>query len=124
MPQDQPFYKRRWRFYRTSGGKCPIEEFLDSLSDEDKAEVAAAMKEVQEEGTRVTHHIRNEIYEVIASGKNRQYRILFSQEGKRDHILLALEGFVKKTEKVPESEIRRAQKRLDDWRSRGQQSSH
>jgi phage-related protein len=124
MPQDQSLYKRRWRFYRTSGGKCPIEEFLDGLSDEDKAEVAAAMKEVQEERTRVTHHIRNEIYEVIASGRGRQYRILFSQEGKHDHILLALEGFVKKTEKVPEPEIRRAQKRLYDWRSRGQQSSH
>ena len=124
MPQDQPLYKRRWRFYRTGGGKCPIEEFLDSLSDEDKADVAAAMKEVLEEGTRVTHHIRNEIYEVRASSKDREYRILFSQEGKHDHILLALEGFVKKTEKVPDPEIRRAQKRLDDWRERGEKSSH
>lgn len=124
MPQDQPLYKRRWRFYRTSGGKSPIEEFLDGLSDEDKADVAAAMKEVLEEGTKVTHHIRNEIYEVRASGKDREYRILFSQERKHDNILLALEGFVKKTEKVPEPEIRRAKKRLEDWRERGEKSSH
>jgi phage-related protein len=124
MPQNQPLYKRRWRHYRTSRGACPIEEFFDNLSDEDTAAVNAAMKEVREEGTRVAHCIRNEIYEVIAPGKDRNYRILFSLEGKHDHILLALEGFPKKTRKVPESEIKLAEMRLADWRSRGRQSSH
>jgi phage-related protein len=123
MPQDQPLYKRRWRYYRSSRGACPIEEFLDDLSDEDAAAVIAAMKEMREEGTRIAHYIRNEIYEVIAPGKDRSYRILFSQEGKHDHILLALEGFPKKTQKVPEPEIRLAEKRLADWRSRGRGSS-
>jgi phage-related protein len=124
MSQKPPRYKRRWRYYRTSGGACPIEEFLDGLSEADLAAVLAAMKEVQEEGTRVAHFLRNEIYEVRGRGRDRIYRILFSQEGKHEHILLALEGFPKKTEKVPEKEIRRAERRLADWRSRGQQASH
>src|ERR1700680_1496989 len=90
MSQNPPRYKRRWRYYRTSGGACPIEKFLDSLSDEDAAEVNAAMKEVQEEGTRVAHFIRNDIYEVLSPGKDRTYRILFSEEGKQNHILTDL----------------------------------
>lgn len=124
MSQKPPYYKRRWRYYRTSAGACPLEKFLDDLSDADAAVVNAAMKEVQEEGTRVAHFIRNEIYEVRAPGKDRTYRILFSQEGKHNHILLALEGFPKKTPKVPDSEIRLAETRLADWRSRAQQPSH
>src|SRR5215469_1035573 len=124
MSQKPPSYKRRWRYYRTSGGACPVEKFLDELSEADTAAVLAAMKEVQEEGTRVAHFIRNEIYEVRGRGKDRIYRILFSQEGKHEHILLALEGFPKKTAKVPDAEIRLAETRLADWRLRGKQSSH
>ena len=124
MSQKPPRYKRRWRYYRNSGGACPIEKFLDDLSDEDVDAVLASMEDVREEGTRIAHFIRNEIYEVISPGKDRNYRILFSQEGKHEHILLALVGFPKKTKKVPDSEIRLAESRLADWRSRGQQSSH
>ncbi len=71
MSQKPPRYKRRWRYYRTSGGACPIEEFLDGLSEADVAAVLAAMKEVQEEGTRVAHFLRNEIYEVRGRGRDR-----------------------------------------------------
>src|SRR5579863_6097125 len=111
MSQELSHYKRRWRYYRTSGGTCPIEKFLDDLSEADAGAVLAAMKEVREEGTRVAHFIRNEIYEVLCPGKDRTYRILFSQEGMHDQILLALEGFPKKTMKVPDSEIRLAEMR-------------
>ena len=68
MSQKPPPYKRRWRYYRTSGGACPIEQFLDDLSDADAEAVLAVMKEVREEGTRVAHFIRNEIYEVLGQG--------------------------------------------------------
>jgi phage-related protein len=116
----QPHYKRRWRYYRTSAGACPVEDFLDTLTEADAAAVLAAMKEVQEEGNKVAHFLRGEIYEARARGKDRIYRVLFSQEGKHDRILLALEAFPKKTDKVPDHEIELAQKRLADWRSRGQ----
>ena len=123
MSQNPQRYKRRWRLYRTSTGACPVQKFLDELSDEDTAAVIAAMKEVQEEGTRVAHFIRNDIYEVRSRGKDRIYRILFSEEGKHNHILLALEGFPKKTRKVPDSEIKLAEARLEDWRSRDRELS-
>ena len=102
MLQNPRRYKRRWRYYRTSTGACPVQKFIDELSEEDVTDVFAAMKEVQEEGTRVAHYIRNDIYEVISRSKDRTYRILFSEEGKHNHILLALEGFPKKTRFVTE----------------------
>lgn len=123
MSQNPQRYKRRWRYYQTSTGACPVQKSLDELSDEDEAAVHAAMKDVREEGNKIAHHIRNDIYEVRCSGKDRDYRILFSEEGKHNNILLALEGFPKKTNKVPDSEINLAETRLKDWRSRGQQSS-
>jgi phage-related protein len=123
MSQNPQRYKRRWRYYQTSTGACPVQKFLDQLSDEDEAAVHAAMKDVREEGNKIAHHIRNDIYEVRCSGKDRDYRILFSEEGKHNNILLALEGFPKKTNKVPDSEINLAEARLKDWRSRGQRSS-
>jgi phage-related protein len=124
MLEEQTPYKRRWRYYRTSGGACPMEKFLDDLSDEDAKAILASMKDVREEGTRIAHFIRNEIYEVISSGKNCAYRVLFSQEGKHENILLALVAFPKKTMKVPNSEIKLAETRLADWRSRSRNSSH
>lgn len=47
------------------------------------------------------------------------YRILFAEEGARGRILLALEGFKKKTQKTPPATVRLAKWRLSDWRRRG-----
>lgn len=72
MSENPQRYKRRWRFYRTSTGARPVEKFLDELPDEDVSAVIAAMKEVQTEGTRVAHYIRNDIYEVISERRINQ----------------------------------------------------
>ena len=108
----------RWRDYRTLAGARPVKKFLDGLSIEDKAEVAAAMADVRIEGVRVARHLRGEIYEVRAEGR-RSVRILFAQEGKKGRLLLALEGFEKKTQKTPDRLLHLAEKRLADWRGRG-----
>jgi len=36
--------KRRWRDYRTRAGRRPVKEFMAALSDEDAAEVVAAIR--------------------------------------------------------------------------------
>jgi phage-related protein len=99
-----------------------VKEFIDTLSDEDAAEVAAAMAEIREEGPSAARHLRGDIYEVRAEGRDIGIRILFAQEGKKGRILLALEGFAKKTRKTPEQVIRLAERRLADWRSRGRRA--
>jgi phage-related protein len=49
------------------------------------------------------------------------YRIMFAEEGSRGQILLALDGFNKKTQKTPPSILKLAKTRLADWRQRGDQ---
>jgi phage-related protein len=115
--------KRRWRDYRTAAGRRPIKEFIDGLSDVDAAAVVAAMKDVRETGLVLARHLRGEIYEVRADGDRQTFRILFAPEGQRAQILLALEGFSKKTQKTPPEKIQLAERRLADWRRRGEPRS-
>ncbi len=115
--------KRRWRDYRTAAGRRPIKEFVDGLSDTDAAAVVAAMRDVRDAGLAAARHLRGEIYEVRADGDRQTYRILFAPEGRRSQVLLALEGFSKKTQKTPPEKIRLAERRLTEWRRRGQAQS-
>jgi len=96
-----------------------VKEFIDALSDGDAAEVVAAMAEVRQKGMSAARHLRGAIYEVRAEGHDVTIRVLFAQEGSKGRVLLALEGFAKKTQKTPERLIRLAQRRLADWRRRG-----
>ena len=110
---------RRWRDYRTASGRRPVREFLDSLSDNDAAEVVAAMSEVRNVGLTAARKLRGDIWEVRADGDRVIHRILFALEGRSGLILLALEGFTKKTQRTPADLLRLAEQRLADWRTRG-----
>jgi phage-related protein len=112
--------KRRWRDYRTAAGRRPVKEFIAGLSDTDAAAVAAAMKDVQENGLGVARHLKEDIYEVRADGDKQVFRVLFATEGQKGRVLLALEAFSKKSQKTPLATIELAEKRLADWRSRGE----
>lgn len=110
---------RRWRDYRTGMGRRPVKAFLDDLDDADAAAIAAAMKDVRDNGLIAARHLRGDIYEVRADGNKQTFRILFAEEGEQGRVLLALTGFSKKTQRTPSEEIELAQKRLRDWRARG-----
>jgi phage-related protein len=112
--------KRRWRQYRSAAGKEPVKEFIAGLSDADAASIVAAMKEVRDRGSGAARHLDGDIWEVRADSDRVIYRILFAEEGKRSRILLALEGFQKKTQKTPPGKIAIAKRRLRDWRGHGE----
>lgn len=114
----QPKHRRQWRHYETEAGRRPVAEFIDELSDEDTADVFVGMKEVREVGLVAARHLRGDIYEVRVDGLNRAYRVLFAAEGRYDHVLLSLSAFTKKTQRTPPREIKLAEVRLADWRSR------
>lgn len=111
--------KRRWRDYTTAGGRRPVKEFVWSLSAADRRAIAQALAEVRTEGLRAARHLRGDIWEVRASGDRQAFRVLFAPEGRRGQVLLALDGFSKKTRRTPPPKIRLAERRLADWRSRG-----
>ena len=100
-----------------------MREYLAGLDPEARALVLAAMKEAQLAGRSATRQIKGEIREIRAtrSRSRDQFRVLFAFEGQRDQIMLALAAFTKKTETTPANEIKRAERRLADWRHRGAQ---
>jgi phage-related protein len=111
--------KRRWRDYSTASGRRPVKDFLTGLDDSDLASVAAAMREVRDQGLRAARHLDGEIYEVRADGKGVIYRVLFAPQGKRKQVLLSLEAFKKKAQRTPPHSIALAKRRLRDWERRG-----
>jgi phage-related protein len=113
-----PPRRRRWRHYETAAGNRPVLDFIRKAPEEDKAAILAAMKEVRQSGVQVARRLSGEIFEVRADGERVIYRVLFAREGSHSQVLLSLVAFNKKTQKTPPDEIRLAQRRLRDWRSR------
>lgn len=111
-------YKRQWRDYQTPAGNRPVKEFLKALTVDERAAIYAAMKEVREEGLSAAKHLDGDIWEVKADTADKFFRVLFAPEGRYGQVLLALEGFAKKTRKTPPQTLRLAKRRLSDWRSR------
>lgn len=113
--------RRRWRFYETAAGRRPVRDFLDGLSGDDLAAVLAAMRDVARNGLVAARHVRGDIYEVRTEGDRQTFRILFAAEGRSGQVLLALEGFSKKTRRTPPALIELAERRLADWRGSARQ---
>ncbi len=78
------------------------------------------MQEVRDLGLVAARHLDGDIWEVRVQGDRVIYRILFAAEGARGQVLLALEGFKKKTQRAPPGTISLAKRRLADWRRRGE----
>lgn len=111
--------KRRWRDYRTAGGGRPVADYIEGRSLLDRAEIAAAMKDVCAHGVRAAaRHLRGPLFELRANGLDESYRLLFAQEGRKGQVLLALVVLSKKTQKTPDADLRLAERRLADWRAR------
>jgi phage-related protein len=90
-----------------------------ALPDEDRAAILEEMEYVRQHGTSVARHVRKDIYEVRAMYNTKAYRILFACEGRFQYVLLALEGFQKKTQQTPKAHMKVAEQRLADLRRRG-----
>jgi len=100
-------------FYRTEKGRCPVDEFLDSLPAKVAQKVAWALKLVQELDPVPAQYMKkltatDEIWECRTSFGGNTFRILGFFHG-RDRLVLT-HGFVKKTQKTPPQEIAEAQR--------------
>jgi phage-related protein len=111
--------KPRWRDYRTLSGRRPVRDFLMAVPSADRAAVVAAMEDVAAHGLAAARHLRGDVWEVRADGDRIAYRVLFSAEGARSFIFLALHAFAKRTRRTPPAAIELAERRLADWRARG-----
>jgi len=108
-------------FYRTQTGVSPVEEFLDSLNDKQTAKITWVLRIIRDYERVSKEYFKklvstDDIWEVrIKLGKD-IFRILcFFDDGK---IIILTNGFVKKSQKTPSSEIRLAENRKRDYQER------
>jgi len=108
-------------FYKFPSGKCPVEEFLDSLASKDAQKVVWVLSLIEEMEQVSTKYYKklvntNGIIEVRVQVAKNNFRLLgFEDEGK---FVILTNGFKKKDQKTPKKEIKLAQQRMQDYLKR------
>jgi phage-related protein len=113
--------RRRIDFYRTEDGRCPTQEFLDSLPAKTGQKVVWVLKLIQELETVPSTYFKklestDDLWECRVQFRGNTYRLLaFLSEG---GTIVLTHGFSKKTQKTPRNEIERAETYKKDFKRR------
>lgn len=111
------YIHRSIKFYRTVGGKCPLEDFLDSLSDKAAQKTLAVFKFVETERVIPRKFFKklsgSDLWEIRVSWEKNIYRYLCFLQ--KNALVILTHGFVKKSQKTPKGEIERALKYRNDY---------
>ena len=108
-------------FYKTASGKCPVEEFLDSLTGKQADKVTWTLSLVEELQIVPKQYFKkligtDDIWEVRVELGNDIFRLLgFFDSGS---IVILTNGFAKRTQKTPLNEIVVAEERKRDYLTR------
>lgn len=102
-------------------GRCPVEEFLDSLESKQAQKVAWVLQLVEELDIVPVQYFKKlvasqEIWEVRVQVGNNIFRVLGFLDGAE--LVVLNHAFQKKTQKTPPKEIRIAEKRKRDYLAR------
>ncbi len=107
-------------FYEDAEGSAPVEEFLDGLSEAQRNKLVALIEKLREHGVSLpfpySSQVRGKLRELRTRLGKTRLRILYFADLSRTFILL--HGVVKNTEKLEESDIQIAEKRLADHNQR------
>lgn len=106
-------------FYVDDKGRCPTDEFLDSLPEKHLARVHAYLDLLEQGGPNLARPyadaLADKIRELRPAFGRHEYRLLYFFSGRT---VVITHGFLKKSDKVPGNEIERALRCMDDWRAR------
>lgn len=105
--------RRVVKFFKTDTGKCPVEEFLDSLSAKQAQKITWVMRLLEDLDQVPSLYLKklsnsDDIWELRAQVGSNIFRILGFFDSK---IFIATNGFCKKSLKTPWAEITLATKR-------------
>jgi phage-related protein len=108
---------REVEFYKKADGKCPVQEFLDSLSGKDAQKVVWVLKLVEELEVLPASYFKKlhgsgEIWECRIQLGSAAYRIFCFFAGKS--VVILTHGMRKKVQKTPRREIERAEEYRSD----------
>lgn len=104
------------RFFEDSKGKSPVLEYIDNLSDKERAKVSKYINFLKVSGGVLdepySKHIKGKIRELrVDFGKNRHRIFYFTFVGRN---IIFLHAFLKKTAKTPPKEIEKAENNYYD----------
>jgi phage-related protein len=108
-------------FYRTEEGRCPVEEFLDSLQAKEAQKVLCVLRIIEEFEIVPTHYFKKlagseEIWECRVTIRSKAYRI-FTFFSNGDTVILT-HGYSKKSQKTEKRQIKQAERYRRDYLKR------
>ena len=108
-------------FYRTKGGSCPVEDFLDSLPGKQAQKVVWVLRLIEELDVVPGQYLKKlvntkDIWEVRVQFGGNIFRLLGFFDGST--LLILTYGFAKKSQKTPRQEIELATRRKNEYLSR------
>lgn len=111
-------------FYREEDGSKPVGQFIRSLDVKMKAKVVSDLHRLEMLGNEarepLSKHLEDDIFELRSVFGSDIVRILYFFDG--NQIIIATNGFVKKQQKTPRSEIILAKQREAIYLKRKEES--
>ena len=104
-------------FYEKKNGEIPVEDFLNSLDIGMRSKLVMILKVLQEKGNQLrepySKHLEDGIFEIRGKVGSDISRVLyfFYYGGK----IILTNGFIKKTQKTPSKEIKKAKEYRKDY---------
>lgn len=107
-------------FFIKENGECPVKEFLLSIDKKMRAKILVDIDLLEENGPQLrepySKHLEDGIFEIRAKQGSNITRVLyFFFVGKK---IILTNGFIKKTQKTPPSEIETAKKYRAEYMER------
>ncbi len=112
---------RAIKFYRLENDRCPVDEFLDTLSNKQVEKVIFVLQLVESLDIVPRKFLKklestDDIWEVRVQLGNNIFRFLGFFDG--SELIILNHVFTKKTQKTPKKEIKTAEHRKKDYFSR------
>jgi len=108
-------------FFESSSGRTPVEEFLDSLTDQQARKVTWVLRLVEQLQIVPIQYFKKlvgteHIWEVRVQVGGNIFRILGFMDN--DNSIVLTNGFAKKSQKTPQQEIALAEQRRQEYYQR------
>ena len=108
-------------FYKSASNKIPVEEFFESLSDKQVGKILWVLRLIKQLNRIPVEYFKKlenteDIWEVRASSGNNEFRFLGFWH--KSNFIVLTNGFKKKTQKTPKTEISLAENRKKDFLKR------
>lgn len=105
-------------FYRTTAGRCPVEQFIASLAQKQMDKVRWVLRLIEREDFVPVQYLKkldgtDGLWEIRVQQGGNSFRLLGFFHGSR--LVVLVSGFAKKTEQTPAREIHLAQQRRRDY---------